>query len=164
MTCSDAIVHRAWVLMTVFLNWTYSCLHSVIQPEQLSTEYRILVKQHHPDKNLETKNSEEFLLLQSAKEILLDPELRPAYDKWLACGIAMPFDKWMNLSKSGHAFHWVNSRSTTMKLEGSSKSTETSDSTSAQNVDAWQRETPSEALRKFRTYEIWWETVKISMV
>ena len=126
---------------------------SFIQTEQLSTEYRIRAKQYHPDKNPESKSNEEFLMLQSAKKILLDPDLRKAYDKWLTCGITMSFEKWMNLSKSGHAFHWVNSKSTKLELEGSSNNTETQDST-LRNVDTWQRETPSEALRKFRSYEI----------
>ena len=44
--------------------------------EQIITEYRLKAKQYHPDKNLNNPNAtEEFVMLQVAKDVLCDPKV-----------------------------------------------------------------------------------------
>ena len=54
-------------------------ISSTAELETIHRVYRILVSRYHPD-NPDTGDSEKFLLLKQAYEVLSDPEKRKAYD------------------------------------------------------------------------------------
>ncbi|KAI1291753.1 J domain-containing protein [Halotydeus destructor] len=122
--------------------------------EQLQTEYKIKARQCHPDKSGDDSNSSEFKLVQEAKGVLFDPEKRAAYDKWLTAGIALPFQQWMNLSKSGHAFHWASQSEKKNMIEMEHETELPLDQDKSECNAFANQDSSSETLRKFRNYEI----------
>ena len=61
--------------------WLYKLLLSTkctncycLQNEQILTEYRILARDYHPDKNGSDGAKEKFCMLQQAKEVLVDQQ------------------------------------------------------------------------------------------
>lgn len=53
------------------------------EPEAIKMAFRKLAMQHHPDRNPEGKETERFLEIRGAYEILKDPDLREEYDIYL---------------------------------------------------------------------------------
>ena len=87
--------------------------------EQISTEFKLLARKHHPDKvsDLDGKEAAEkhFILLKRAKEVLLDADMRQKYDQWRA-GFRMwiNFDDWLKMQSRVHtSIHWA---TTTQKM------------------------------------------------
>ncbi|KAF4531211.1 hypothetical protein B566_EDAN014720 [Ephemera danica] len=76
--------------------------------EQITTEYKVLALQLHPDKNDGDKESEEkFQKLKEAKEVLCDPEKRVLYDKWRGSGISISYKQWMGMKEHvQQSMHW----------------------------------------------------------
>lgn len=115
------------------------------QAEQLNTEYRIRALACHPDKNAGNKDAEaQFKLLQEAKNILLDPESRKLYDKWLNSGVGVSYEKWLAMNRKGQAFHWVKEATHNPMIRSGKPGPE----------GRWSRETGNDLLNKFRNYEI----------
>uniref|UniRef100_UPI00358F17B3 dnaJ homolog subfamily C member 12 isoform X2 n=1 Tax=Myxine glutinosa TaxID=7769 RepID=UPI00358F17B3 len=55
--------------------------------EQILTEYKIRVLQCHPDKHPDNPTADkQFRMLQRAREVLGDPEMRAQYDEWCHAG------------------------------------------------------------------------------
>lgn len=46
------------------------------------------------------QTNKNFLLFQTARDVLCDPEKRIKYDKWRASGLTIPFEQWNNVSGS----------------------------------------------------------------
>ena len=91
--------------------------------EQISTEFKLLARKHHPDKvsDLDGKEAAEkhFILLKRAKEVLLDADMRQKYDQWRA-GFRMwiSFDDWLKVQSRVHtSIHWATTTQKTPSLE-----------------------------------------------
>ncbi|KAK3090945.1 hypothetical protein FSP39_015971 [Pinctada imbricata] len=141
--------------------------HSTI--EQINTEYKARVLDCHPDKHPNDSNAaERFSKLQRAKETLSDPEKRKFYDAWRNSGLIISYDKWCAQRSATHtSMHWASVKTQPM-LQGdpppqpSSSSTPDQEQYNMRNVHiysnaptvTWERDSPSEILRKFRNYEI----------
>jgi len=84
--------------------------------DQITTEYRKRALKYHPDKN---KNYEElFKKVSKAYKVLSNNETRKQYDKWLNCGIRIPFEKWNSLSKETQAsVHWRPKENEPLRIE-----------------------------------------------
>ncbi|XP_057301090.1 dnaJ homolog subfamily C member 12-like [Hydractinia symbiolongicarpus] len=78
---------------------------------QITTEFRILAKKCHPDKNSndndDVTNEKDFEKLQHAYEVLKSEESRKQYDTWLHSGLCIPFESWNKMSEQSHvSMHW----------------------------------------------------------
>ncbi|XP_074596993.1 J domain-containing protein-like [Brevipalpus obovatus] len=132
--------------------------------DQILKEYRQKVIKCHPDKMDGVTSSEEFNRIQKAKEVLTSTETRCAYDKWLDSGIAIPFDKWLAMSRNVHSsMHWMNSRQTKTMIsfigDDNDQKDEDNDGGDDRQLPVdhfiWERDPPdSEILQKFRNYEL----------
>ncbi|XP_061175751.1 dnaJ homolog subfamily C member 12-like [Saccostrea echinata] len=145
--------------------------------EQILTEYKARVLDLHPDKNPDDPQAaQKFARLAQAKDILTDPEKRQAYDTWNNSGITVPFEKWQALRDATKTtLHWASVKpqptiqsqehmTTTSVHPSSSDDLDSSPFKvkepishaavySNQNVQ-WERDPPSDILKKFRNYEI----------
>ena len=81
--------------------------------EQISTEFKLLARKHHPDKvaSQEDKEASEkyFIVLKRARDVLLDSDMRHKYDQWRA-GFRMwiNFEDWMKMQSRLHtSIHWA---------------------------------------------------------
>lgn len=152
--------------------------------EQITAEYKARVLHCHPDKHPgDSVKAAEFEKIQTARDVLCDDEKRAMYDKWRHAGISMQFKQWCNLRGAVHtSMHWMTpkkecmieglaeSRSETQphtehsdQLENNPSTSQSTYSTSQHSYSLkqqygsrvpWQREQPSEMLKKFRNYEI----------
>jgi len=126
--------------------------------EQLQVEYKIKALECHPDKHPGDLEAEtKFKELQEAKKVLLDPEMRSKYDKWLNSGVRLSFNKWLVLNQAGQTFHWVKNPVTKpMILEADLKKPSDQENTSSVHQVSrsyWKSES-SPWLDKFRNYDI----------
>nr|XP_039273088.1 dnaJ homolog subfamily C member 12-like [Styela clava] len=121
--------------------------------EQIITEYRLKAVTCHPDKNQNNPNaSQEFALLQAAKEVLTDSEKRKDYDAWRNSGIRIPYNKWRSMRDSVKmSMHWGYKKPEPM-LESSSVAGK--DQAFSQNGKNKILDSREEMRRKFRNYEI----------
>lgn len=144
--------------------------------EQIQTEYKSRVLDHHPDKNPDDPQAaQRFARLSKAKDILTDPEKRKAYDAWKNSGIEVPFEKWQALRESTKTtLHWASVKpQPTIQSQEHLTNTEKpscSDQTDSSPFGApepilhaavyddkkfqWERDPPSDILKRFRNYEI----------
>lgn len=152
--------------------------------EQITAEYKARVLHCHPDKHPDDPvKAGEFERIQTAKDILCDDEKRANYDKWRHAGISMSFNKWCNMRGAVHtSMHWMTPKKESMiddrahrdrecathavtgkhaghEPQDSSNTYTHSDEYRAMQTDhraniPWQRDPPSEMLRRFRNYEI----------
>ncbi|XP_015904527.1 J domain-containing protein [Parasteatoda tepidariorum] len=128
--------------------------------EQILAEYKNISLQCHPDKNPNDSCAvAKFQNILKAKEYLTDPVKREIYDKWRRSGISMPFEQFLNISKSAHtSMHWAYKKQKDLMLESSDKDSESDfnkcDQNRCQDTGCWERDPCNEALRKFRNYEI----------
>ena len=81
--------------------------------EQISTEFKLLARKHHPDKvaSQEDKEASEkyFIVLKRARDVLLDSDMRHKYDQWRA-GFRMwiNFEDWLKMQSRLHtSIHWA---------------------------------------------------------
>ncbi|KAL3876726.1 hypothetical protein ACJMK2_034527 [Sinanodonta woodiana] len=90
--------------------------------EQIIAEYKAQVLNCHPDKHPNDPDAaKRFGMLQRAKEVLSNPELRKKYDQWHGSGIAMSFQKWLGLRDSAHqSMHWAYPKKECMIEQGDS--------------------------------------------
>ena len=103
----------------------YSLLHcdESSSSEQISTEFKLLAKIHHPDKvvNPDEKEAAErfFLRLKQARDVLLDAETRQKYDQWRTSFRRwISFDDWLKMQSRIHAsIHWASSAQKMPRLE-----------------------------------------------
>ena len=107
----------------------YGLLNSDISSssEQISTEFRLLARKHHPDKVTDWKQKEAaekyFVLLKKARDVLLDANMRHKYDQWRT-GFSkwICFDDWMKMQNRVHtSVHWAETTKTMAPLEQMSK-------------------------------------------
>eukprot|EP00126_Sphaerothecum_destruens_P003758 Sdes_comp17539_c0_seq2m6785 len=72
--------------------------------EQITTEYRILIRKFHPDKISSKNNAQEqkydVELLNEAYSILRDPIKRNLYDQWKASKLTISFETWKNKAEN----------------------------------------------------------------
>ncbi|XP_064638728.1 dnaJ homolog subfamily C member 12-like isoform X2 [Lineus longissimus] len=126
--------------------------------EQILTEYKLRALECHPDKNPDDPDAAEvFAKLNRAKEVLTDAKMREAYDKWRHSEIPMPFERWMNMKDSMQTtMHWVMKTKSDPMIESSQQSQMASSAGNPKMHSGfqWERDSASEALRKFRNYEI----------
>nr|XP_022316215.1 J domain-containing protein-like [Crassostrea virginica]XP_022318901.1 J domain-containing protein-like [Crassostrea virginica] len=144
--------------------------------EQIQTEYKARVLDHHPDKNPDDPHAaQRFSKLSQAKDILTDPEKRKAYDVWRNSGITVSFEKWQALREATKTtLHWasVKPQPTIQSQEHQPdperpSSSDHTDFSPFQSTDPirhaavydsqkfnWERDPPSDILKKFRNYEI----------
>ncbi|XP_034191341.1 dnaJ domain-containing protein [Osmia lignaria lignaria] len=145
--------------------------------EQITTEYKVLALQYHPDKNEGDKEAEKkFQQLKHAKEVLCDPERRSNYDKWRHSGIAISYKQWLGMKDNVHqSMHWSTPKTKDRMLQDTSG--DAAGSSGHGKVQApnahrrasegganiyygarrdlgWDSEAPSEVVNKFRNYEI----------
>ena len=91
--------------------------------EQISTEFKLLARKHHPDKvsDLDGKEAAEkhFILLKRAKEVLLDADMRQKYDQWrVGFRMWISFDDWLKVQSRVHtSIHWATTTQKTPSLE-----------------------------------------------
>lgn len=78
----------------------HSHAHPSLQEEQIQAEYKQKALQLHPDRNQDEAAIGEFQLLQEAREVLLDPEMRAKYDRWRRSGLAVPFKQYANIKST----------------------------------------------------------------
>ncbi|KAL4240273.1 DnaJ subfamily C member 12 [Mactra antiquata] len=145
--------------------------------EQIKAEYKARVLHCHPDKfPNDPVKAAEFERIQTARDVLCDDEKRANYDKWRHAGITLSFKKWCNMRGAVHtSMHWMTPKKETM-IQGSdtvsnvelqsnynqplhTSSSHISDTRISRSDNdkirtPWQREQPSEMLKKFRNYEI----------
>lgn len=125
--------------------------------EQIMVEYKIRALECHPDKcpgDVEAESK--FKLIQEAKNVLTDVDMRVKYDKWLNSGISIPFQKWLTMNEAGHTFHWVKNPVTKpMIQENDCPSEQPTSHSSVQTTSRqnWESES-SPWLDKFRNYDI----------
>ena len=50
---------------------------------------------------------EQFVKLNKAHEVLLNPETRNKYDKWTVCGLNVSFEEWLGLETRLHAVRMI---------------------------------------------------------
>lgn len=80
--------------------------------EQISTEFKVLAREHHPDKvaNPDGKEAaeERFVLLKRARDVLLDRETRRQYDQWrTSFRHWISFQDWQKMQGRVHtSIHW----------------------------------------------------------
>lgn len=132
--------------------------------EQIIAEYKARVLSCHPDKNPGDQVAEKkFQQLQEAKDILCDEEKRKKYDQWRNSGISMSFKQWCSLRDSVQtSMHWGSVKTKPMiEQDNQHSTTQTSyikqsdfDHVKINSCPGWQRDEPSEMLKKFRNYEI----------
>ncbi|XP_048761936.1 J domain-containing protein-like isoform X2 [Ostrea edulis] len=144
--------------------------------EQILVEYKTRVLDHHPDKNPDDpKAAQRFARLAQAKDILTDPDKRQAYDTWRNSGITVPYEKWQALRDATKTtLHWASVKPqptiqsqeyrTNMEYSSSSDNTDFSAFGSSEPIShaavydnqklQWERDPPSDILKKFRNYEI----------
>merc|ERR1712136_329842 len=120
--------------------------------EQILTEYRILARDFHPDKNSSDGAKEKFCMLQQAKEVLGDQQKRKNYDAWRRSGIQIPYSMWKTKQDAAHSsMHWVSKKKTDPMLEsGKSKEPSKSDTTSKISDEEYL----SKLKMQFRSYKI----------
>ncbi|XP_077999382.1 dnaJ homolog subfamily C member 12-like [Glandiceps talaboti] len=77
--------------------------------EQINAEYRVRVREVHPDKNQDSPEAErKFHLLQKARDTLVNEESRKLYDAWRHSGLSVPYEQWLHLKKHVHvSMHWA---------------------------------------------------------
>jgi len=64
----------------------------------MMAEYKIKVLELHPDKNpSKAKAAEYFAILQEAKDVLTDPELKDLYDLWRKSEVLVSFQQWKSM-------------------------------------------------------------------
>ncbi|EDV25590.1 uncharacterized protein TRIADDRAFT_63893 [Trichoplax adhaerens] len=84
--------------------------------EQINTEFRIQAKELHPDR-CSVKDDEDtvkrFALLQKARNILMDPDKRKAYDLFRRNHGGMSYDQWSQ-NHLEQTIHWTNEKKTPM--------------------------------------------------
>ncbi|XP_003741504.1 J domain-containing protein [Galendromus occidentalis] len=133
--------------------------------EQIQAEYKQKALQLHPDRNRDDAAKQQFQLLQEAREVLLDAEMRTKYDRWKRSGLAVPFKQYANVNNI--SFHWasratkelsvtdgsVASLSKKEDMDYARRQTLTGAESSLSNWRA-QGATADELLKKFRNYEI----------
>lgn len=99
--------------------------HPEATTDQINAEYRVRVRELHPDKcgttsctssaeSAEKKCAidSKFCKLQRAKEILGDEKRRRDYDRWRQSGLHISYRKWCQLNESGglhNSIHWFGS-------------------------------------------------------
>lgn len=116
--------------------------------EELTAAYHQRCLECHPDK-CDIKSKDDFILVQEAYSILNDPILRIKYDKWLRCGVNVPFDLW---SCKSTVMHWCD-EPPLPPLTGHVAVDVTAEDTMF--VDQTDKDTKSSTLHeKFRNYEI----------
>ncbi|XP_013411413.1 dnaJ homolog subfamily C member 12 [Lingula anatina] len=144
--------------------------------EQIYAEYKARVMENHPDKcQDDPKATERFAKLQRAKETLTNDDTRQKYDLWRRSGLAIPYEQWASLRDTVHtSMHWMDAKKEAMLPQASDFSDDVKgydvSSNQKRNPEGkvhmtdishlnfggvpWERDPPSEALRKFRNYEI----------
>lgn len=80
---------RSFISSSEFLSIT-----SLLQIEQIQTEYKARALANHPDK-CAGNTTEYFQTLSRAKDVLTDPDKRRTYDNWLRCGINIPYEEYV---------------------------------------------------------------------
>ena len=132
-----------------------------MQIEQIQVEYKIRALECHPDKCPDDEEAErKFKMLQEAKKVLTDPEMRSKYDKWLNSGVRISFQKWLVLNQSGQTFHWVKNpvtkpmiRETDASGDEEGKRQQHKSSVELGSRQNWKSES-NPWLDKFRNYDI----------
>lgn len=105
--------------------------------EQITTEYRFLCKQYHPDRITDgiqnTEDSEQYYKITKAYEVLSNEKQRKDYDKWMGSGLSVSYERWKQLSAVSHtSLHWGTRKSQLALEEGEDRNkseTETTTST-----------------------------------
>uniref|UniRef100_UPI00358EDF2A dnaJ homolog subfamily C member 12 isoform X1 n=1 Tax=Myxine glutinosa TaxID=7769 RepID=UPI00358EDF2A len=111
--------------------------------EQILTEYKIRVLQCHPDKHPDNPTADkQFRMLQRAREVLGDPEMRAQYDEWCHAGIALHFEQWLALGSSvKSSMHWVvHAQNTAMLEDLPAENGKSMTNTSAETPRIWCKE------------------------
>ncbi|XP_076074349.1 dnaJ homolog subfamily C member 12-like [Mytilus galloprovincialis] len=129
---------------------------------QITTEYKARVLSCHPDKHPgDESKDKQFRLLQQAKDVLCDEEKRKRYDQWKNGGISMSFSQWCSLRDSVHtSMHWGSVKTKPMIEHDKPETTQHNlrksdfDNVTISTHQDWNRDEPSEMLRKFRNYQI----------
>nr|CAX70768.1 DnaJ (Hsp40) homolog, subfamily C, member 12 [Schistosoma japonicum] len=68
--------------------------------DQILYEYRIKVREFHPDKNSDPKSALFFQKIQKARKILTDRNLRQLYDTWLSSDLGVSFEEYLRSHKN----------------------------------------------------------------
>ncbi|XP_063445299.1 dnaJ homolog subfamily C member 12-like [Mytilus trossulus] len=129
---------------------------------QITTEYKARVLSCHPDKHPgDESKDKQFRLLQRAKDVLCDEEKRKRYDQWKNAGISMSFSQWCSLRDSVQtSMHWGSVKTKPMIENDKPETTQHNfkksdfDHVTISTHQDWNRDEPSEMLRKFRNYQI----------
>ena len=91
--------------------------------EQISTEFKLLAREHHPDKVSDPDKvpaaEQKFVLLKRARDVLVDSETRRQYDQWRAGFKSwISFDAWQRMQGRVHtSIHWGGGGRHTARLE-----------------------------------------------
>ena len=91
--------------------------------EQISTEFKLLARRHHPDKVADPSEKDaaekRFLLLKKGRDVLLDADMRQKYDQWRT-GFSkwINFEDWMRMQSRLHtSIHWASNTPKMARLE-----------------------------------------------
>ncbi|XP_046144527.1 J domain-containing protein isoform X2 [Osmia bicornis bicornis] len=130
--------------------------------EQITTEYKVLALQYHPDKNEGDKEAEKkFQQLKHAKEVLCDPERRSNYDKWRHSGIAISYKQWLGMKDNVQQDTSGDAAGSSGQGKVQPPNAHRRASEGGANIYygarrdlGWDSEAPSEVVNKFRNYEI----------
>ncbi|KAK4474784.1 hypothetical protein MN116_001904 [Schistosoma mekongi] len=117
--------------------------------DQILFEYRIKVRELHPDKNSDPKSALSFQKIQKAKEVLTDRNLRQLYDTWLFGDIGVSFEEYLHSHKNfEECMHWYSDANKAPRMLDNASDVD----------DRFLEKYESDLLRKvvklFRAYEI----------
>ncbi|ELR14524.1 DnaJ domain containing protein [Acanthamoeba castellanii str. Neff] len=80
--------------------------------EQIVAEFKARVRGVHPDRQQTSQDegqhaAEQFARLHRAYEVLSDPESRAKYDRYLAAGLNLSYDTWLDMQQHQRVMHWA---------------------------------------------------------
>uniref|UniRef100_B3GUX7 J domain-containing protein n=1 Tax=Schistosoma japonicum TaxID=6182 RepID=B3GUX7_SCHJA len=117
--------------------------------DQILYEYRIKVREFHPDKNSDPKSALIFQNIQKARKVLTDRNLRQLYDTWLSGDLSVSFEEYLRSHKNfEECMHWYSDATETPRMLDGASDVD----------DRFLKKYESDLLRKvvklFRAYEI----------
>jgi len=123
----------------------------------MMAEYKIKVLELHPDKNpSKAKAAEYFAILQEAKDVLTDPELKDLYDLWRKSEVLVSFQQWKSMRNVCRgSTHWISNARTDPMLKSSTHTNNLYKSkTGLDHQNKSHSFVLDETSRKFANYEI----------
>nr|AAW26376.1 SJCHGC02203 protein [Schistosoma japonicum]CAX70769.1 DnaJ (Hsp40) homolog, subfamily C, member 12 [Schistosoma japonicum] len=117
--------------------------------DQILYEYRIKVREFHPDKNSDPKSALFFQKIQKARKILTDRNLRQLYDTWLSSDLGVSFEEYLRSHKNfEECMHWYSDANETPRmLDGSSDVDD-------RFLEKYESDLLRKVMKLFRAYEI----------